>query len=461
MEPSETLPTMHPAPPGPDPWPVRTVVVDPALERNRLTVIVRLVLAIPLLIWAGLWSVFAGLIGIVAWFVVVVTARLPLPLQEFFASYVRFIAHVNAYVSFAADRYPSFAGRPGYAVDIEIDPVARHRRWTAAIRLVLALPALVLASALAGSVPIPSRTFGEETGWNIQGGALLGVVAVLGWATCLIRGRMAAGMRDLAVYAIGYGAQVTSYLLFLTDRYPSADPGLVLPARRVPHHPVRLRNRDDLGRARLMVFLRAPLSVPHLVWLTLWSALVLVISPAVWVIVLVLGRLPVPLHRFLAAWTRALGQFSAFASLVGGSFPGFVGAAGYPVDITIEPASAQNRAVTVGRIVLAIPAVLLASAYANLLFVVAVLLWLAGLATGRAPAGLQALGAAAVRYLVQEVAYLFLVTDRYPYSSPFADADDAATSAAAATVPAAPTPEGLIPWSWLPEPGSSRPAGPS
>jgi hypothetical protein len=111
--------------------------------------------------------------------------------------------------------------------------------------------------------------------------------------------------------------------------------------------------------------------------------------------------------------------------------------------------------------VLAVPAAFLASAYANLLLIVAVLLWLAGLATGRAPAGLQALGAAAVRYLVQEVAYLFLLTDRYPYSSPFADADDPAPQPAGDAVP-----DGLIPWSWLPGPGSAdgiraEPAEPS
>jgi hypothetical protein len=203
-----------------------------------------------------------------------------------------------------------------------------------------------------------------------------------------------------------------------------------------------------------MVFLRLPLAVPHLVWLTLWSTLVLAISPVVWGVVLALGRLPAPLHRFLAAWTRALGQFYAFASLVAGPFPGFVGATGYPVESTVAPAALQNRAVTLGRVVLAFPAILLATAYANVLFFVAVLLWLAGLATGRAPAGIQAIGAAAVRYLVQEAAYLFLVTDRYPYSSPFADADDETVtswpSGAHATHEG--EPPALIPWSWLPEP---------
>ena len=37
---------------------------------------------------------------------------------------------------------------------------------------------------------------------------------------------MPQGLRDLAAYAIGYSAQVTGYLLLLTDRYPNSDPAI-------------------------------------------------------------------------------------------------------------------------------------------------------------------------------------------------------------------------------------------
>jgi len=411
-----------PAPPGEDPRPIRLVIVDPALERSRLTVLVRLVLAIPLLVWLGLWTFVTLFVGIVTWFVVLFKAELPASLQDYFSSYVRFTAHVNAYLSFAANRYPSFVGKPGYAIDVEIDPPPRHRRWTAALRLVLALPALLLSTTLAGSVPLPSSGASATTwGLSLQGGGALFVVGVLGWFVCLVRGRMAAGMRDLAAYAIGYGVQVTGYVFFLTDRYPSADPRCLLPTLRIPHHPVRLENGDDPRRSRLLVLLRLPLVFPHIVWLSLWSAIVYAIAPIVWLIVLILGRLPRPLHRFLAAWARAIGQLTAFATLVGGPFPGFVGASGYPVDLPIDPPAPQHRAVTAFRLLLAIPSWLLASVYSSALAAIAVLLWLAGLATGKAPAGLQALGAAGVRYLVQALAYTFLLTDRYPYSSPGLD----------------------------------------
>lgn len=431
----------HPAPPasrGEDARPIRLVVLDPDLERNRWTVVVRIILAIPLLIWVGLWTLFALLIGVVTWIVVLLTGRLPESLQDFFQAYVRFVAHLNAYLSFAANRYPSFVGKPGYAVDVEIDPTPPLSRGKAAIRLILALPALIFSTALGGSVPFP--TFGAGGGGaggslQLQGGGALVAVGLLGWFVCLARGRMSAGLRDLAVYAIGYGAQVTGYLFFLTDRYPSAHPDAVLPPLRVPRHPVRVVNTGELRRSRLLTLLRLPLCFPHLVWLTLWSAIVVAISPILWLITLVLGRLPRPLHRFVAAWVRAYAQFTAFATLVAGPFPGFVGATGYPVDVTTEPPAPQHRAKTLFRLLLAVPAFIVSSAYSSALLFLAVLLWFMGLFLGRVPDGMQAFGAAAVRYGAQLQAYAFLVTDRYPYASPGIEEDTSG-----APVPAAPAP---------------------
>lgn len=418
----------HPTPPAPtgeEARPIRLVVLDPDLKRNRWTVVVRIILAIPLLIWSSLWSIATGVVAVITWFIVLVTARCPEGLQDYNRAYIRFHAHLFAYLSFAADRYPSFVGREGYAVDVEIDPTPRLSRWRAAIRIVLAVPALALSSTFAGSPPLSGSSIG---GTYFQVGPQMGtataLVGFLGWFVCLARGRMTAGMRDLAAYAIGYGAQVSGYLLFLTDRYPNAHPECVLPPLRVPRHPVRVENRDDLRRSRLLVLLRLPLCFPHIFWLTLWSLIVTAILPLVWLVVLVLGRLPLFLHRFLSAFIRASAQFTAFATLVAGPFPGFVGTPGYPVDVLTDGPAPQHRLVTLLRILLSFPAQVIAGlVYGFALLVVAVLSWFTGLFLGRVPPGLQAIGAAAVRYNAQTYAYLYLVTDRYPYASPGLEED--------------------------------------
>jgi hypothetical protein len=226
-------------------------------------------------------------------------------------------------------------------------------------------------------------------------------------------------MRDAAVYSIGYGAQTTAYALMLTARYPDTTPGAGEPPPELPPHPVAIVVDDDLGRPRLLVLFRFPLVFPHLVWLTLWSALVVLAALAAWLLALVLGRVPRLLHRFIAAFVRAWTHVLAFLTMVGRQFPGFVGREGsYPVDLTIAPPAPQRRLGVLVRLLLAVPAFLLGSAYGGVAFVVSVLGWFAALSTGRMPGGLRDLGAVALRYQAQAYAYALLLTARYPDSSP-------------------------------------------
>ena len=73
---------------------------------------------------------------------------------------------------------------------------------------------------------------------------------------------------------------------------------------------------------------------------------------------------------------------------------------------------------TLFRGLLAIPALLLGGAYSAVIWIAALLGWWAALFTGRMPEGLRNIGAVALRYSGQASSYLFLLTDRYPYSAP-------------------------------------------
>ncbi|HEY3566014.1 MAG TPA: DUF4389 domain-containing protein, partial [Casimicrobiaceae bacterium] len=66
------------------------------------------------------------------------------------------------------------------------------------------------------------------------------------------------------------------------------------------------------------------------------------------------------------------------------------------------------------RIVLALPALVFAYVLGVVVLVVAILSWFVALAVARVPAGFQGLGAYCLRYQAQTLAYLFLLTDRYP-----------------------------------------------
>ena len=186
-------------------------------------------------------------------------------------------------------------------------------------------------------------------------------------------------------------------------------------------HPVRLVVDDDLRRSRLTVFFRLPLAFPHIVWATLWGYAAEIAAVLNWIATLVLGRSPHLLQRFISAYIRYQAHYSAFLFLIGNPFPGFVGAPGsYPIDLQLSVGERQRRLITLFRLLLALPALIVASVLFVLLYVVAFFGWFAALAVGRMPQGLRDAGAYAIGYTGQLYAYLYVLTDRYPNASPSA-----------------------------------------
>ena len=417
-----------------EPHPIRMVVEDD-LERSRLTVFFRLLLAIPHFIWLFLWGIVVVLAAILSWFVVLVLGRLPTGLHDFQAAYVRYWTHVVAFLNLTANPFPGFTGQAGsYPVDLEIDGPVRQSRLKTLFRGLLAVPAAALAALLAGDpTPVPGSGGGWSEGGDPStaeiiwialpapslGGFLIVVAALLGWFAALALARSPQGFRDLGVYGLRYGAQVGGYLLFLTDRYPNSNPAEPAALEPPPVKPIRLRVEDDLRRSRLTVFFRFLLVLPHLVWLTLWAIAAYVAAIVNWLVTLIAGKSPDALHRFLAAFVRYQTHVYAYLFLIANPFPGFTGTEGtYTVDLEIDPPERQNRWKTAFRSILALPAFILSYPLIFVISLVALFLWICGVLLGRSPEGLRNLGSYVLRYHAQMYGYFYLVTDRYPYSGP-------------------------------------------
>ena len=174
-------------------------------KRSRLTVSFRLLLAFPHFVWLTLWGIAVVLVGFVNWVVTIIRGRSPAALHRFLAAYVRYQAHVTAFVTLVANPFPGFAGTAGsYPVDVEIAPPERQNRWSVAFRLLLAFPAFIITSAV---------------------GTAMYAAAFLGWFASLFTGRMPDGLRKLGLFALRYSAQANSYgFALLTNRYPYAGP---------------------------------------------------------------------------------------------------------------------------------------------------------------------------------------------------------------------------------------------
>jgi hypothetical protein len=173
-------------------------------RRSRLTVFFRLPLAIPHLVWLALWSVLALLAAVAGWVAALVTGRLPGVLHRFLSAYVRYGLHVAAFLYVVVNPFPGFTGAAGLSpVDAVLPEAERQGRWTVLARVILAVPALAVTSAL---------------------GSTFLAVAVLLWFTGLVLGRAPAGLVTLGVFILRYSAQTYAYLLLLTPRYPYSGP---------------------------------------------------------------------------------------------------------------------------------------------------------------------------------------------------------------------------------------------
>jgi hypothetical protein len=185
--------------------PIRLVVNDD-LQRTRLTVFFRLILAIPLFLWAVLWAVIAVLAYIVNWFATLFMGQSPDGLHNFLATFLRYTTHVRAYTLLVADPYPKFTGTEGtYPVDLEIDPPQRQNRWTVFFRGILAIPALLLSNILS---------------------QINQLLAIFSWFIALATGRVPEGLRNFAALAMRIETQTYAYVLLLTSRYPSFNVGI-------------------------------------------------------------------------------------------------------------------------------------------------------------------------------------------------------------------------------------------
>src|SRR5687767_4346720 len=166
--------------------------------RSRLTVFFRIILLIPHLIWLALWSLASILVLPIHWVGALILGRPMDWAHSFYSSFVRYAFHLYAYWYLAANPYPTFLGEPGYVVDADIPAPAHQRRWTIALRLFLALPALVLAVALTNGIGGGGSTSGvgsdAETSASLNVG--LGVViAFVAWFASLALARTPQGLR--------------------------------------------------------------------------------------------------------------------------------------------------------------------------------------------------------------------------------------------------------------------------
>jgi Domain of unknown function (DUF4389) len=103
-----------------DPWPPCStslpypidVRVDPAAEQSRVTVLFRIVLAIPAVLLVYVFRAVNQIVALVAWFYCLALGRMHEGMRNLSAWLLRYEVQTYAYVMLLTGRYPSFAGAP-------------------------------------------------------------------------------------------------------------------------------------------------------------------------------------------------------------------------------------------------------------------------------------------------------------------------------------------------------------
>jgi Domain of unknown function (DUF4389) len=94
---------------GDAPYPAAIEIVDPAGSRDRLTVALRILLAIPQFVVLFFVLLAWCFTTIAAWFIILFTGAYPQGLYEFGVGALRWLLRVQAYLLLLVDDYPPFS----------------------------------------------------------------------------------------------------------------------------------------------------------------------------------------------------------------------------------------------------------------------------------------------------------------------------------------------------------------
>jgi hypothetical protein len=183
-------------------YPVTYAADIPLEGRNRLSVGLRYLFAIPGLLVTILYGIGAYIAAFIAWFAIVFTGEYPAGLYDFNAKFVRLAGRVTGYLNLATDQSPPLNGEPDDSYPVRIGVPERlsvYDRLKTGLRLIYGIPVLLLnyVQALIGAV-----------------------VALIAWFAILFTGSMPEGLVRPLHSALAYQVKATSYFLLLTEDYP-------------------------------------------------------------------------------------------------------------------------------------------------------------------------------------------------------------------------------------------------
>jgi Domain of unknown function (DUF4389) len=184
-----------------------TLDVEPGEHIANWRPLVHWLLVIPHLIVLNVLGLAAGIVGIIAWFAILFTGRLPQGLAGFQALYIRYANRTFAYEWFMREEYPPFAfdmeaADPGQVAGVRTDldiALEGRNRLTTAFRWILAIPHFVVLTFLAIATYF---------------------VVLVAFFVVLFTGHWPVAGARFAEGFLRWNTRLSAYVFLLTDAYP-------------------------------------------------------------------------------------------------------------------------------------------------------------------------------------------------------------------------------------------------
>ncbi len=168
--------------------------------QNRVTVVFRLILAIPQFIVLFFLGIAVFFVLIIGWFGALFTGRLPEFAHSFLSGVIRWEIRVNAYLFLLTDIYPPFSLED---VEYPVRPIlpsgGELNRVSVFFRIILAIPASVFAQIVVNGLTLP----------------LLFVM----WIVVIVTGGMPSALYDAYAALLRYQARYHSWFAMITSEY--------------------------------------------------------------------------------------------------------------------------------------------------------------------------------------------------------------------------------------------------
>jgi len=202
-------------------YPVR---VEASLDQSlsRWLWLVKWILAVPhYFVLALLWLTF-GVLGVVAFFAILVTGHYPRAIFDFNVGVLRWTWRVQyyAYAALGTDRYPPFtlADVPDYPARLEVDYPRRLSRGLVLVKWwLLAIPHyLIVGLFVGGGLWFTQRS--DDFDWTA--GGLVGVLVLVAGVLLLVTGSYPKPIYDFVLGMDRWVIRVGAYAALMTDEYP-------------------------------------------------------------------------------------------------------------------------------------------------------------------------------------------------------------------------------------------------